>query len=62
MSVKRHPPIICNPLPPITADDVIALTLSMIRGRVFGPRSTEVKLLRLALRQSGFEISRIEGE
>lgn len=55
-------PVYTDPLPPITADDVIALVLSMIRGRIFGSRSAEVKLLRLALRQSGFEICRVEGE
>lgn len=59
--MKRYRPVICDPLPPITADDVLALTLSIIRGRVFGSRSAEVKLLRLALRNSGFEIVRIEG-
>jgi len=58
--VKHTRPIICDPLPPITADDVLALTLSIIRGRVFGARSAEVKLLRLALRNSGFEIVRVE--
>lgn len=57
----RAQPVICDPLPPITADDVLALVLSMIRGRVFGSRGAEVKLLRLALRQSGFEICRVEG-
>jgi hypothetical protein len=51
--LKHASPIICEPLPPITADDVLALALSVICGRVFGTRSAEVKLLRLALRQSG---------
>lgn len=57
---KPHPPVVCPDLPrEITADDVIALTLSIIRGRVFGRRSAEVQLLRLALRQQGFEICRV---
>ena len=56
--MTRAPPVICDPLPAVTADDVLALALSVIRGRIFGPRSAEVKLLRLALRQSGFEICR----
>ena len=41
-------PVTAEPLPAITADDVLALTLSLIRGRIFGSRSAEVKLLRLS--------------
>jgi hypothetical protein len=60
MRLRRAQPIVCaEPLPPLTADDVLALALSVIRGRVFGSRSAEVKLLRLALRRCGFDICRI---
>lgn len=55
----KHPPVICDPLPPIGADDVIAIALSIVRGRVFGPRSSEVKLIRLALRHQGFDVYRV---
>lgn len=41
---------------PTDADDVLALALSMIRGRAFGRRSTEVQFLRLALERSGYRI------
>lgn len=54
--MKRHPPIVCDPLRPLTADDAIASALSMIRGRVFGARGTEVKLVREVLRLAGFDI------
>lgn len=40
----------------ISADDVLAQALSIIRGRVFGRRSTEVQLIRVTLRNHGFEI------
>ena len=58
---RKHPPVVCVEPPPgaRTADDVIAETLSMIRGRVFGKRSTEVVLLRQMLRNAGFDIYRL---
>lgn len=60
MSRKPHPPVVCaeSLSTPTTAEDVIALTLSVIRGRIFGPRSTEVRLLRQALANSGYKIVR----
>lgn len=61
--MTRARPVVCTePAARLCADDVLALALSMLRGREFGPRSQEVKLVRLALRQAGFEICRVEGE
>ncbi len=51
-------PIACTePLDkPLSSDDVLAFALSVIRGRVFGPRSTEVKFVKASLQKTGFEI------
>ena len=58
---RKHPPVVCAEPPPgpRTADDVIAETLSIVRGRVFGKRSTEVQLLRQMLRNAGFDVYRV---
>lgn len=45
-----------------TAADVAAMALSMIRGKAFGSRSTEVKFLLLAFEKTGFLIVRRECE
>jgi hypothetical protein len=45
---------------PVSAEDIIATALSVIRGQVFGKRSTEVKLIVELLRRKGFEIVRKE--
>lgn len=41
---------------PLTSDDVLAQALMIIRGRIFGPRSVEVRLINLLLNKTGFEI------
>jgi hypothetical protein len=53
---KPHPPIACKePLRPTSpADDAIAETLSIIRGRAFGSRATEVKFLKQMLENAGW--------
>ena len=43
---------------PLCPEDVISQALSVIRGQMFGRRSTEVTLLIEALRANGFEIVR----
>lgn len=59
MNAPRQAPVTCPDLPSeLSADDVLAVALSMIKGRVFGPISTEVKFIRLSLEKSGFEIRR----
>lgn len=42
----------------ITADEVIAQALSIIKGRSFGGKSTEVAFLRQWLANNGFDITR----
>lgn len=56
------PPIACaSPLvKPRSVEDVLAQALSVIRGRVFGKRATEVGLIMELLRQSGFEIVKVK--
>jgi hypothetical protein len=56
MRKKPHPPVVCKePLRPRSpADEAIAMTLSMIRGRAFGPRDTEVKLMKRMLENAGW--------
>lgn len=46
----------------VDADEVIALALSIIRGRVFGSRAAEVRMIRLALEKMGFRIVDIRNE
>lgn len=59
--MKRNAtPVVCaEPLDPLSADEVIAMTLSVIRGRVFGRQSAEVRLLRQMLQNQGFDIYRV---
>jgi len=55
--MTRLAPIACKePLRPDRIDEVLARALSIIRGRAFGRRSTEVAFLRLAIEHNGFEI------
>ena len=58
MTRRSHLAVVCSePLRTrATADDVIALALSVIRGRVFSRRSVEVQMIVLLLRKCGYEI------
>ena len=57
MSARTFPIACREPLhKPLTADDGIAAALSVIRGRIFGSRSAEVRLVRLMIEKTGFEI------